>query len=309
MNLNERAARLTDRALAEADSLGLAVCEVAGARIIDAGANTRGGLAAGVMLARVCMADLADVAIVPGEYGPVVTVYTDHPVAACLGSQYAGWQVHLSDYFAMGSGPMRAIRAAEPLFADIGGAEKADRAVGVLETRRLPPPEVVADLARKLQLTADRLMLWVAPTASLAAGVQIAARTVETALHKLHELKFDVTTIVHGHGVAPLPPPAKDDFAALGRTNDAILYGSRVHLWLRCADELIAEVGPQSPANSSPSWGTPFLQLFDQAGRDFYKMDPQLFAPAEVVFHNLQSGRTFAFGVTDPAVVRRSFGV
>ena len=36
--------------------------------------------------------------------------------------------------------------------------------------------------------------------------------------------------IVSAHGTAPLPPVAANDLAAIGRTNDAILYGARVIL-------------------------------------------------------------------------------
>ena len=162
-------------------------------------------------------------------------------------------------------------------------------------------------LSEKLGLTADRLMLLVAPTASLAGTVQVVARSLETALHKLHELKFDVNQVVSGFGAAPLPPPAKDDLAAIGRTNDAILYGGRVHLWVRCEDGQIENVGPQVPATASRDHGTPFAELFAKYDHDFYKIDPHLFAPAEVLFHNLASGRTFAFGRMEPDVLKRSF--
>ena len=37
------------------------------------------------------------------------------------------------------------------------------------------------------------------------------ARSVETALHKLHELKFDLNQIVSAFGTAPLPPVATKD--------------------------------------------------------------------------------------------------
>ena len=128
-------------------------------------------------------------------------------------------------------------------------------------------------------------------------------------MHKLHELKFDVTQVVSGSGVAPLPPPAKNDMAGIGRTNDAILYGGRVHLWVRADDDAIAEIGPKVPASASSDFGAPFAELFSRAGHDFYKLDPMLFAPAVVTFHNLTSGRSFTFGRVDTAVMQKSFGV
>jgi methenyltetrahydromethanopterin cyclohydrolase len=187
--LNDRAARLSEELLADAAALGVIVTNVAEARVVDAGIDAPGGLSAGVALARLCLADLGRVDILPG---PVVQVTTDHPVAACLGSQYAGWQLKVGDWFGMGSGPMRAQYGKEELYDTIGLRETAKQAVGIIEARVRPTPEVVRTLADKLHLPPAAITLWIAPTASLAGGVQVAARSVEVALHKLHELKYDV---------------------------------------------------------------------------------------------------------------------
>jgi methenyltetrahydromethanopterin cyclohydrolase len=311
MTLNEEAWLIAEQMAGNAAKLRIASHTIGGATVIDYGINVLGGLQAGLGLALVCMSGRGDVAIVQGEMagwrGPIVQVHSDDPVRACLASQYAGWQITAGKFFAMGSGPMRARYGKEELFNDIPGREESPVAVGVLETRKLPTDEVITVLTEKLGLPADRLMLLVAPTASLAGTIQVVARSLETALHKLHELKFDVTQIVSGFGTAPLPPPAKDDLHAIGRTNDAILYGGRVHLWVRTGDERIAEVGPQVPASASRDHGVPFAELFARYNHDFYKIDPHLFAPAEVVFHNLASGRTFEFGHVAPDVLRRSF--
>jgi methenyltetrahydromethanopterin cyclohydrolase len=307
--LNDRAARLSEELLADAGALGVIGTNVAEARVIDAGVDAPGGLAAGVALARLCLADLGHVAIIPGPIGPMVQVTTDHPVAACLGSQYAGWQLKVGDWFGMGSGPIRAQYGKEELYDTIGLRETAKQAIGVIETRTRPTPTVIRFLANKLLLPPAAITLWVAPTASPAGGVQVVARSVEVALHKLHELKYDLTTIYSGFGTAPLPPPGKDDLKSLGRTNDAILYGGKVNLWVRDSDERLADIGPTVPACASPSFGTTFLELFKAANHDFYAMDKQLFAPAEVVFHNMTSGKTFAFGKPAPDVLRQSFGL
>jgi len=311
MTLNEEAWLIAEQMAGDAAALRLKVHSIGGATVIDCGIEALGGLQAGLGMARVCMAGRGEVALVHGNtagwHGPVVQVQSDDPVRACIASQYAGWQISVGKYFAMGSGPMRARYGKEELFNDIPGREESAVAVGVLETRKLPTDEVVSFLTDKLGLTGDRLMLLVAPTASLAGTVQIVARSLETALHKLHALKFDVTQVVSGFGTAPLPPPAKDDLSAVGRTNDAILYGGRVHLWVRSSDEQLAAIGPQVPASASRDHGTPFAELFARYNHDFYKIDPHLFAPAEVVFHNLINGRTFPCGEMAPDVLRRSF--
>jgi methenyltetrahydromethanopterin cyclohydrolase len=312
MTLNDRAHRLTDRLVADAQTLRIAVSQTPdGARVLDCGVQAEGGLAAGLALARVCLADLADVTLLPPGIAdlpcPLVQTATDHPVLACMASQYAGWQVSVGKFFAMGSGPMRAAYGKEEIFDHIPGRERPAAAVGVLETRKLPTPEAIAFLAEKLQLPADRLTLLVAPTASIAGTVQVVARALETALHKLYELKFDLTQVISGVGVAPLPPVAADDVIGIGRTNDAILYGGRVTLWVRADDDQLAAVGPDVPSSASRDHGAPFAEIFERYHRDFYKIDPLLFSPAEIVFHNLRTGRSHTFGRMAPDVLRKSF--
>ncbi len=250
------------------------------------------------------MAGFGQVALVSLAGGPAVQVQTDHPVAACMASQYAGWEIKGEKFFAMGSGPMRAAGSKEPLFDKIGYREQPDVAVGVLETRKLPPAAIVQDIARACGLAPEKLTLLVAPTASFAGTLQVVARSVETALHKLFELEFDLSRVVSAYGIAPLPPIAADDLAAIGRTNDAILYGGEVTLWVRGDDASFEETGPRVPSNSSPDHGQPFAAIFERYGRDFYKIDPHLFSPAVVTFNNLNTGRTFRFGELRPDVLK-----
>ena len=310
MTLNDRANRVADELEARAGEYRVAAAKVGGVRVIDCGGAVPGGLAAGRLLARTCLADLADVAFVPSSFadlpGPSVQVTTDDPVRACLASQYAGWQVAVGSYFAMGSGPMRAAAAREDLFRHIPGKESPAKAVGCLESRQHPTEEVVQHLVAKLPTSVESLTLLVAPAASIAGAVQVVARSVETALHKLHELKFDVTQVVSGFGVAPLPPTTPDELVAIGRTNDAILYGGRVTLWVRADDDAIAAVGSKVPSTASNDHGAPFAELFGRYG-DFYKIDPMLFSPAEVTFVNLKTGRAFDFGKSEPGLLRKSF--
>src|SRR5262249_29139612 len=282
MTLNEAAWRLAAEPAAEAAALRLAVEEVAGARVLDCGVRAAGGLRAGLGLARVCLAGRGEVSLHPAGVGdlpwPLVQVTSDEPVTACLASQYAGWQVAAGKFFAMGSGPMRAAYGKEALFDRVPGREAATVAVGCLETRKPPPPEAVELLCGKLGLTPDKLTLLTAPAASLAGTLQVVARSLETALHKLDEIGFAVKQGVSGHGTAPLPPVGRDEFQAVGWTNDAILYGGRVVLWVRADDAVLAEVGPRVPSSASAMYGEPFARVFEAAGRDFYKIDKLLFS-------------------------------
>jgi methenyltetrahydromethanopterin cyclohydrolase len=311
-DLNVRAAQLVERVAASADDFRVRSSTVEEAQVLDFGVRTEGGLDAGQAMAEICMAGLGWVSIQASDLlessWPHVFVTSDHPVAACLLSQYAGWQVSVERFFAMGSGPMRAAYARETLFNRLVYREQPAEVVGVLEGRKLPDASVVRHICERTGVTSDRLRLLIAPTASQAGTVQVAARSIETALHKLFELDFDVTQIKSACGNAPLPPVAGDDMAAIGRTNDAILYGSRVTLWVRGDDAALAALGPKVPANSSPAFGKPFAEVFEQAGRDFYKIDPHLFSPAEVTFCNLDTGKVQRFGKTVPEILRASFG-
>lgn len=313
-NLNQRALRLTKPLEASQEDLRIAVLEIPdGGTIYDFGVNVPGSLQAGLELARVCMSGLAEIQLQSGDWyqggWPTVAVRTDYPLAACLYSQYAGWQLALGKFFAMGSGPMRAAAHSEDLFKTLGYEETTDHAVGVLEGRKLPDEHVFATVSQKTGVLRNNLHLLIAPTASFAGTLQVVARSVETALHKLHELGFDVTQIVSGFGSAPLPPIGKDDLKAIGLTNDAILYGGRVTLWVEGELEQIERIGPLVPASASPAYGLPFLEIFEAAGRDFYKIDPHLFSPGELTIHHLPTGKSFRFGQVAPEVLNRSFDV
>ncbi|MDP7276210.1 MAG: methenyltetrahydromethanopterin cyclohydrolase [Planctomycetaceae bacterium] len=312
--LNDRAWQLAETLLATIEDLRGCEHQLSnGCRLIDMGVDVAGGLDAGIALARLCLADLGRVTIGPGplpaDGWPHVQVTTDAPVAACLASQYAGWQISEGDYFGMGSGPMRAAAAHEKLFEDIQGAESAQVCVGVLESARLPDEAVVDAIAEKTRVGADRTLLAVAPTASQAGTVQVVARSVETALHKLHELKFDVSRVVSGFGSAPLPPVAADDLAGIGRTNDAILYGGHVTLWVTGDDNSLAEIVPRVPSSASDAHGRPFLEIFAGAGHDFYQIDPYLFSPAVITLMNVDSGRVHRHGHVSPEILSESFGL
>ncbi|MCO6457103.1 MAG: methenyltetrahydromethanopterin cyclohydrolase, partial [Pirellulaceae bacterium] len=235
-------------------------------------------------------------------------VRTDHPVAACMAAQYAGWQIQAEPkFFAMGSGPMRAAAGKEDLFDRIGFRERPAVAVGVLETSSLPPLSLADRLASDCGVAVERLTLLMAATSSLAGTVQVVARSVETALHKLHELGFDLAQVVSGWGTAPLPPVAENDLAAIGRTNDAVLYGGQVTLWVDADDDELVHLGPRVPSCSSPDYGRPFGVLFEQYERDFYRIDPLLFSPAVVTLINTRTGRTRRYGELRPDVLEQSF--
>ena len=284
-----------------------------GARIFDCGIQTGGGLQAGAWLSRLCLSQFGTVHLQTGPLAGAgwtyVAVQTDQPLEACLLSQYAGWKIHVGDYFAMGSGPMRAAAGVETLFESLNYHESSATVVGVLETGRLPDDTVTEHIASSCNVNPEAVTLAVAPTSSLSGTFQVVARSVETSMHKLFELGFDVHRVRSGYGTAPLPPVAGDDLTAIGLTNDAILYGSEVTLWVTGDDDSLADIVTRVPSDSSTCYGQPFLDIFREADHDFYRIDPLLFSPATVTLQNLETGQVHRAGQVNERVLRSSFGI
>lgn len=311
--LNERACQLTERLLAKAGELKVFPHALEnGAIVVDCGIETPAGIQAGLLLAQICMSDLGEVQLTPGELEglplPYLQVRTDHAVEACLLSQYAGWKIDVGKFFAMGSGPMRAAAEAEDLYRILAFGESPEKTVGVLEANSLPNVEVVEKIAQSTGVDPRNITLLVAPTSSIAGNIQVIARSVETAMHKLFECQFDIHRVQAGFGTAPLAPVAQDHLTGIGRTNDSILYGSAVTLWVTGDDDSLQEIGPALPSCSAACYGKPFLEVFAEANHDFYEIDPSFFSPAVVIFQNPDTGNVFQFGQMNTGLLKNSFG-
>jgi methenyltetrahydromethanopterin cyclohydrolase len=310
--MNERAVELADVMVEEAALLRVRSHTLGnGARVIDAGVESDGGYGAGIAISEICMGGLGDISYTTMQIGaqswPGVLVSTDHPAVSCMASQYAGWAISVDKFFAMGSGPLRAhARVEKQLFEKLGYEEKAKHGVLVLEGRTLPDDAVAAWVAEKARLEPAQLTFVIAPTASLAGGVQISARILETGLHKMETLGFDVRRVVSGYGTAPIPPVAKNDLRAIGRTNDCILYGGQARYTIRAGDDELAVLASKVPATASRDYGTPFYEIFQRYEGDFYRIDPLLFSPAEVWLTSTETGRTFHAGHLNPEVLEAS---
>ena len=317
LSVNLMARPLVERLLADADALGLQVRrDDTGVHIVDAGIEAPGSVEAGLRVGEICMGGLGHVNLRSGagtEGWPTwLDVRSSQPVLACLGSQYAGWSLAATKeetggkkFFSLGSGPARALAVKEKLFAELGYRDHAPCGVLVLEVDRAPPKIVVDKLLRDCGLAAEALTLILTPTTSLAGTTQVVARVLEVALHKAHELGFALADIVEGAGTAPLPSPSADGVEAMGRTNDAILYGGRVHLAVRGDDAAARELARALPSRNSRDHGRSFALIFKEVDYDFYKIDGALFAPAEVWVSNIDSGNTWHGGATEMGLLQR----
>ncbi|MGV7033718.1 methenyltetrahydromethanopterin cyclohydrolase [Methylobacterium symbioticum] len=315
-SINALAAPLVERLVADAGWLRLDVRqEAGGARMVDAGAQARGSIEAGRRIAEICLGGLGTVSISPT--GPIaawpnsVVVHAADPVLACLGSQYAGWsladETGESGFFALGSGPGRAVAVVEDLYKELGYKDSAQSTALVLEAASGPPASVVAKVAEAAGVAPENLTFIFAPTQSLAGATQVVARVLEVALHKAHTVGFDLHAIVDGIGSAPLSPQHPDFIKAMGRTNDAIIYGGRVQLFVDADDADAKQLAEQLPSTTSSDHGAPFADIFAKVNGDFYKIDGALFSPAEAIVTSVRTGATFRGGRLEPTLVEASF--
>lgn len=316
ISINERALGIVRCMIADAEALELAVTQLpSGTTVVDAGVRAPGSLEAGRLFAEVCLGGLGKVRFCELTFDdlwlPGVAVSVSHPPVACMAAQYAGWAVKTKkgEHFAMGSGPARARYGQDPIFERLAYHDQSDVAVLALEGRTLPSEEIAERVAAKCNVSPDHLYLLIAPTASLVGSVQVAARVVETGMHKMLELGFDIATVLSGFGTCPLAPIAKDDLGAIGWTNDAVLYGGRVWYTVRTDDGQIEEVIDLLPSSASRDNGTPFLELFQHYHGDFYQIDPLLFSPAEITINNMSSGHTFRAGHVNKEMIRKALVV
>ncbi len=302
MNLNENAVKVAKAMMERKSELKIEHFELSnGTKILDCGVKTTGSLEAGRLFAVACMGGLARIEIGDGDFSlKEVSVETRHPAISCLASQKAGWCIEGEGYFALGSGPARILaRKPEETIEKVGYSESSDAALIALESAKFPPADICNMIAEECHVSPDQLYVLIARTASLAGAVQISARMVETCLYKMNHLGLDVNTITSATGTAPIAPITGDDNLMMGTTNDMIIYGSKVHLKADAKFDI-----KSIPSSSSAAYGRPFAEIFKDAGYDFYKIDPGIFAPAEVALENIQTKEIKSAGSINPKIIR-----
>ena len=309
-SMNSAAAAVCLDMIREPNSNGITSSIVAGATVISFAADGTGSSDGGIALAKICLGGQGLVELLDQTLAdrPLVRVEIDCPLAACMGCQYAGWPLSAGKYFAMASGPIRLLRGKEVVLEEYRLTQTDQVGVVVLEASKLPDESVIEVISKECGLPPSELLVCVARTSSIPGSLQVVARSVETALHKLHELKFDLSTVIHGVGTAPLPPATEDDLVALGWTNDAVLYGGQVELQVDTDDGEVAAIIEQTPSCHSVEFGKPFIDLFKHYEYDFYKIDPMLFSPAMITIRNQRTGSIFSAGQIRSDILEKSFG-
>lgn len=317
ISVNERAVKLIEWGISHREELDILVDSEhsTGATILDLGVKTKGSFLAGQFMTKVCLANLGQVSISQIAFGslslPAITVTTDFPSVATLGSQFAGWQIKTANYFAMGSGPARAL-AMKPkeLYQKINYKDEFQQAVLVLESDKYPDSEAIRYVADECHVDPKNIYVLIAPTSSLAGSVQISGRVVEAGVHRLTEIGFDPKKIRYGCGYAPVAPIHPKAAIAMGRTNDAITYGGVTSYSVEAEDDAkLKEIVRKAPSSASKDYGKTFYEAFKEAKYDFYKIDPGLFAPAMFIVNNVLTGVTYVAGKVNDQVLMETMGI
>ena len=279
--------------------------------VIDAGINIGGSIEAGLKISEICLGGLGKVNILPSSKINIssysISVHSSKPVLACLGSQYAGWSLSHESFFSLGSGPVRSIVQKEEIFKELNYKDKSTKTSVVLEVDKFPPEEIVKKISIDSNIQPENLTFIVTPTTSISGNIQVVARVLEVAIHKIHELKFPLERVIHGIGYAPLPPVAKDFITGMGRTNDAIIYGGVVQLVIDGPEDDLKDLSKSLPSSSSSDYGRPFKEIFKKYNHDFYKIDGSLFSPALIIINSKISGKTYIGGEINEKLITKSF--
>jgi methenyltetrahydromethanopterin cyclohydrolase len=326
VSVNAYALPIVKHLIANAEKLRLKTSKLSnGATLIDAGIEVLGSLEAGRLIGEICMGGLGTITLAQGgpfsRWPTMVHVHSTNPVIACLGSQYAGWSLSHGEgkgaFYALGSGPARALAVkvkegaevpVEELYKELGYRDVCGETVIVLEVDKTPPLALIDKIAAACQLDPSCVTVILTPTSSLAGGMQVVSRVLEVALHKAHSLHFPLENVIDGVASAPVPPPHPSFVEAMGRTNDAILFGGAVHLFVKGTDDRAQALAMELPSSTSRDYGKPFAQVFKEYKYDFFKVDAMLFSPAKVIVTAVDSGHSFHAGQLDEELLERSFG-
>lgn len=302
LSINREAMKIVRKILAAPEAIGVKVSQLSnGVTLIDMGFEAPGGWVAGKYYTLITLGGLGDLYFEDfpiGEYNlPAVRVLVDHPLEACIGAQIAGWRLATQKEAPIGAGPARALNQNPDHYFDlIEYRDRCDEGVLAIQTPVMVTEEFTGQIAQACNLKPENLYFLVAPSASIVTAIQVSARIIEQALHRLAEEGFDVTTVKLAQGYCVIPPLTNDETKAFGWINDALLYGGIATLHVESTDEAAGSVAGKIVSSASGAFGRPFVEIYEEAGRDFYNIPSDLHSPAVVQINNITTGRTFRAG-------------
>lgn len=252
--------------------------------LLDCGVNSKiSENEVGSKVAEASMGGLGSVSIVEKK----VKVEIPSQVAlATLSCQLAGWSIKINGKNSLGSGPARILaRKPKNIIDQVGYHEEAEKAALILETDNLPRKEVCEEIL--MATKAKELVIAVFKGTSQVGLINILARVVELGVFRLNHLGYDVRKINYAQGKVPLSKPG------IFATNDALIYSSEILFKVEQWDEELTE---KAVSSCCPSYGKSFQEIFQEAGEDFYKIPPEIFAPAKIIIADLEKGKEYKAG-------------
>jgi len=316
ISVNREAMKIVREIVADSDALGVGVETLSnGSTVIDMGLECKGGWRAARLYTLVTIAGLGEVSYEPfitgGRTLSAVRVMIDHPVEGCVASQIAGWRLEAAgkEHAAILAGPGRALNRTNPdHYLDwVGYRDDHHESVVAIQTSEPVPVEMASLIASSCRVEPSDLYVLVAPNRSLVCAVQVAARIVEQTLHRMAEEGFDLERVRYATGFGVIPPLVDDDLLSMGRINDSLLYGGVSTIYLEGSDEECADLVGRVVSEASEAYGRPFVEIYEEADRDFYNIPLDLHSPAEVHINNLTTGHTFSAGRINHDVLEESF--
>ncbi len=316
LSINRLAMQTVREILGEPERLGVGVDTLAnGSTLIDMGLKVPGGWEAARLYTVITLGGLGMVSYEPFLLGErtlsAVRAMIDQPELACVASQIAGWRIDQPGkaLAAILAGPGRALNhdQLDHYFEYTDYRDDHHEAVVCIQASEPVADETAATIAAACRVRPENLYILLAPNRSLVCAVQVAARIVEQSLHRLAEEGFELRSTRYAHGLGVIPPLTQDDVAAMGRINDSLLYGGIATVYVDAEDDECRRVVGRAVSQASSAYGRPFVEIYEEAGRDFYEIPLDLHSPAVLHLNNLKTGRTFSAGEINEAVLMKSF--
>jgi methenyltetrahydromethanopterin cyclohydrolase len=317
-SVNQAAMKIVhEKILPNIEQLNCAVVRLGnGATVIDMGLHAPGGWQAGKLFTEVALGGLAYVRFgrfSAGEINlPSIDVYIDHPQIACISSQFSSWKMppgYLGDdgIPPLGGGPARAI-ARNDIFSQAWGYQDMhhETVLGV-QISEMPDEAFAQHVADACKVRVENVYLLVAKTGSLAGMIQICSRSVETSIWRLRKKGLDLKKIIAGMGSCPIPPPTWDEHIAMDRVNTAVIYGGSARYLVDANDEEVEAIIGKLSISSSDCYGEHFMQIYEDSGRDIFKIEKDINTISVFDITNLATGRTFREGVIREDMLTASF--
>jgi methenyltetrahydromethanopterin cyclohydrolase len=315
-SLNEAAMDIISPILDDPQRYGALISKSSGgATIVDMGIEADGSWLGAKMYVEAAHGGMAEL-----TYGrtrikdldlPTANLMVDNPMLSVIGCEAGAWAVGEGEFVPVASGPVRAKARADRWSQRVEYEDPSPYVLLQMQTVSIPNDETLAYVADACGIPVANLTVMVAPSASLVGSIQVCSRAFEQCIISLaRNTSFDISTILHGYGSAPVAPVIKDEVLAMGRINDALVYGGSGGMWLRHSDDdevrRMTEGLPFS-AQAGDDYGKGYAEIYATYGHSLFNIPAPLDSPAKVMMTNMLTGNVFTAGKIDEDIVYRSF--